>query len=1181
MDAGELTMGRHVARPHQEEAIRAAVEGFLSVSRGTVVMACGTGKTLVGQRVAEALISGVEDPRVLVTFPSIQLLDQTLRSWRRDALLPFDALAFCSDSTVGSDDISAAELTVPVTTDPEVLARWFDERTGSVKVLFSTYQSTPSVAESHRQCGIGSWDVVIADEAHRCAGESDKAFGTVLADERIPAVKRLFLTATPRVHSAVRRGASPTLASMNDTSLFGVRLHTLTFGEAIGRGLLSDYHVAVIGVSDFEAHKLVLDNPVVDVSSLDRLDASHVAIQVAVAQAAREYDLRRIIVFHNRIRSSKSFTKALPATVDCLSEDRRPTVPLRAEHIDGSADASRRHEVAERLAATGAQEWTVISNVRCLSEGVDFPALDGIVFAEPRTSQIEVAQAVGRAIRLNPDRESASLIVLPVYVAPEESAESVVSDSAYKHVYQTLNALADHDNELAVQLRRARRELGNGERPKLPDRVSVVMHGAADSTFYEAFSARMIRMTTSSWDEAMAILLRYVSETGTSQVPTETVFGGMQLGRWVSDRRKNFRRGELSKDRIAELESLPGWVWDVLEFEWARMLGVLERYAAQHGGTFFTRKKVEGTHLSSWVTYQRRDYRAGIMSPDRIAALENVSGWTWDPASTAWEQAMMLLSRYVDEHGTSKISKSSTIDGFRLGLWVRNRRKEFRDGVLPAERVAELEALPGWTWDPTEAQWNAGLDALRAYVERNGTSVVVPGTVIDGVKLTVWVQNRRRNFRDRILGAERVAELESLPGWTWDPLADLQNAGIEVLRRYVAEYGTSNVPADTVFEGINLGGWVQERRKNHRQGQLAPSRIADLEALPGWTWNEIADRWSSTFDVLQKYVAEHGTAEVPRRTEVGEVQLGQWVGRQRKYRRGGQLSPARVAELEALPGWTWDPKEDQWNAGLGALRAYVAENGTSVVPPGTLIDDINLSDWIINRRKEFRDQILAVDRVAELESLPGWTWDPLADQWNAGLGALRAYVADNGTSIVASGTVIDGVNLSGWVHNRRKNFRDRILAAERVAELESLPGWTWDPLEDQRNVGMVALRKYVEDHGTALVPHDSVIGGVGLGEWVMKQRKDFRSGSLAKTRAAELEALPGWSWDPLADRWAAAVAVLRKYVDEHGTAKISKSTVFEGANLGFWVNKVRRNFRMGKLASDRVAELESIPGWRW
>lgn len=105
MDAGELTMGRHVARPHQEEAIRAAVEGFSSASRGTVVMACGTGKTLVGQRVTEALISGVEDPRVLVTFPSIQLLDQTLRSWRRDALLPFDALAFCSDSTVGSDGL--------------------------------------------------------------------------------------------------------------------------------------------------------------------------------------------------------------------------------------------------------------------------------------------------------------------------------------------------------------------------------------------------------------------------------------------------------------------------------------------------------------------------------------------------------------------------------------------------------------------------------------------------------------------------------------------------------------------------------------------------------------------------------------------------------------------------------------------------------------------------------------------------------------------------------------------------------------------------------------------------------------------------------------------------------------------------------------------------------------------
>ncbi|QXC46684.1 MULTISPECIES: DEAD/DEAH box helicase [Rhodococcus erythropolis group] len=1169
-----------MARPHQTEAIRAALEGFSSAPRGTVVMACGTGKTLVGQRVAEALISGGDDPRVLVTFPSIQLLDQTLRSWRRDALRPFDALAFCSDSTVGSDDISAAELTVPVTTDPEVLARWFDERTGSVKVLFSTYQSTPSVAESHRDFGMAPWDVVIADEAHRCAGESDKAFGTVLSDARIPAVKRLFLTATPRVHSAVRRGA-PTLVSMNDISLFGVRLHTLTFGEAIGRGLLSDYHVAVIGVSDFEAHKLVLDNPVVDVSSLDRLDASHVAIQVAVAQAAREFDLRRIIVFHNRIRSSKSFTKALPATVDCLSEDRRPSVPLRAEHIDGSANASRRREVAERLAATRAEAWTVISNVRCLSEGVDFPALDGIVFAEPRTSQIEVAQAVGRAIRLNPDRESASLIVLPVYVAPEESAESVVAGSAYKHVYQTLTALADHDNELAVQLRHARRELGNGERPKLPDRVSVVMHGAADSTFYEAFSARMIRMTTSSWDEVMSILLRYVSETGTSLVPKGTRFGGMDLGGWVAQRRKNYRKGQLSPRRIAELESLPGWVWDVLEVEWTKMLGVLERYGAEHGTTSFTRKKVEGTNLAYWVGHQRRDYRAGIMSPDRIAALENIPGWTWEPASAAWEQAMMLLRRYVGEHGSAKTPKNAVLDDFQLGQWVINRRVEFRAQVLAADRVAELEALPGWTWDPLADQRNAGVAALRAYVAENGTSVVAPGTVVDGVNLSQWVTYRRRDFRVGALPVDLIAELEALPGWTWDPLDDQKNAGMAVLRRYVTEYGTANMPANTVFEGIKLGSWVTDRRKNYRQGQLSPRRIADLEALPGWTWNEAADRWSATFDVLQKYVAEHGSADVPRRAAVDGVRLGQWVSRQRTHRRGGRLSPERVAVLAGLPGWTWDPLADQWSAGLDVLRAYVAENGTSIVASGTLIDDINLNDWITKRRKEFRDQVLAPDRIAELAGLPGWTWDPLADQWSAGLDVLRAYVADNGTSIVASGTMIDGVNLSGWVQNRRRNFREGTLPADRIAELEALPGWTWDPLADQRNAGMVALRKYVEDHGTALVPHNTVVGGMSLGEWVTKQRGAFRLGSLTEKRVAELEALPGWSWDPIADRWTASLDVLRKYLDEHGTAKIPKSAVVDGFNLGMWVKNLRRNFREGKLAPDRIAEVVALPGWTW
>ncbi|KIM17867.1 hypothetical protein QV65_01560 [Rhodococcus erythropolis] len=209
--------------------------------------------------------------------------------------------------------------------------------------------------------------------------------------------------------------------------------------------------------------------------------------------------------------------------------------------------------------------------------------------------------------------------------------------------------------------------------------------------------------------------------------------------------------------------------------------------------------------------------------------------------------------------------------------------------------------------------------------------------------------------------------------------------------------------------------------------------------------------------------------------------------------------------LAGLPGWTWDPLADQWSAGLDVLRAYVAENGTSIVASGTLIDDINLNDWITKRRKEFRDQVLAPDRIAELAGLPGWTWDPLADQWSAGLDVLRAYVAENGTSIVASGTMIDGVNLSGWVQNRRRNFREGTLAADRIAELEALPGWTWDPLADQRNAGMVALRKYVEDHGTALVPHNTVVGGMSLGEWVTKQRGAFRLGSLTEKRVAELE----------------------------------------------------------------------------
>lgn len=488
----------HKPRPDQRRAIADAVRGFRQHDRGQLIRACGTGKTLIGLRVAEAMKS----QRTLVLVPSLSLVSQLLSDWSKDALQPFRFLPVCSDQTIGGEDhliAHVSELGVPPTTQPAEIAA-FLRGTGR-RVVFSTYQSAPTVALAFQQHQLKPFDLVIADEAHRCAGVKEGPFATVLDARQIRAHKRLFMTATPRIASEASKSRADSLGlelvSMDAHAVFGPVFHELKFSDAIRLKLLTDYRVEIVGVDDPTYRQYAEIGTFVTVDGETITDARTLASHIAVAKAIQKYDLRRIITFHGRVRRAREFADQFPQFLRWIPEGDRPNGQIWTEMISGDMASSKRNTILDRLRDVDSRERGIVTNKQCLSEGIDVRALDGVAFIDPKESQVDIIQAVGRAIRKSEQKQH-GVIILPVYIGSGEDDDTVLADSSFKHVWRVLRALRSHDDQLAIELDNLRTKLGKrGKvRASLPEKITLNLPTRVTARFADAFYLRTVRAIT-------------------------------------------------------------------------------------------------------------------------------------------------------------------------------------------------------------------------------------------------------------------------------------------------------------------------------------------------------------------------------------------------------------------------------------------------------------------------------------------------------------------------------------------------------------------------------------------------------------------------------------------------------------------------------------------------------------
>ncbi|WP_375660879.1 DEAD/DEAH box helicase [Bartonella sp. CL71SXKL] len=466
-------------RPHQEEAIKKVCEGLKEADRGKLIMACGTGKTFTSLKIAEHIAG--KGKRVLFLVPSLALVSQTIREWTADAQVPLRSFAVCSDTKVGKrrknqDDIvgmETSDLVLPATTDAKALAKEACENLAdAMTVIFSTYHSIQVISDAQNTHGLPEFDLIICDEAHRTTGvvlgteKHESEFIKVHDNSIIRGKKRLYMTATPKIFSdKLKRNAflsNNVLVSMDNEKLYGKQLYTYNFSRALEDKLLSPCKVIILVVNEEEVsqsiqHLITDKNYELILDDRTKINGCYRALTKMDLKLDLEDDpkpMRRALAFCKDIDTSKRICKRfkkekVQESLRALHKNYKDTPPLNCTlaHIDGTFSAKERTKQLEWLKEdAGENTCRVLTNVRCLSEGVDVPALDAVLFLHPRKSQIEIIQAIGRVMR-RAEGKKRGYIILPVGIPADIPPEiALENNQKYNVIWQVLNALRAHDD---------------------------------------------------------------------------------------------------------------------------------------------------------------------------------------------------------------------------------------------------------------------------------------------------------------------------------------------------------------------------------------------------------------------------------------------------------------------------------------------------------------------------------------------------------------------------------------------------------------------------------------------------------------------------------------------------------------------------------------------------------------
>ena len=768
--------------PHQLEAVTGIAASLISSDRAKTLMACGTGKTLVAMLAAKSL-----SPRtVVVLLPTLGLLKQTHDAWTEQARLglwnrEMRTLCVCSDSSIlgavvsmGEDlDEPSVDFSFPTCTDPGVLATFLDclRDNGdgdSVSVVFCTYHSAHifRAAMDLRANGAECIDVGIFDEAHKTVGASGKPFSFALLDTNIPIRKRLFFTATPRVvarnGTAALEGDDFVVASMFDESTYGPTAYELTFSEAARRGIICPYRIVIS----------LVDDDTFTSDDIERTSKSTLAKQFVLRKAMHDFSLHRAITFHSTVSDAQAFSS--PSTADGRFMD------VRSFHVCGAQSARTRSRILRDFAIGGP---SVVSNARCLTEGIDVPSVDVVAFMDRKTSQVDIVQAVGRSLRLSPGK-SHGYVLLPLHVNVRlgETLEQALDRTSLRSVVDVLRTLFANDPEFQI--------LFNSTAAGVDGFMSA-RHGGTRTPRSQRLFSRIESNSVAALS-CSAISIDFGCLPPVDHVSAERLFAALKT-RLVRETRGVF---EEMLHQMLEHKNLFG-----------------------HCGP-----SLNGPYraLAAWGRSQRAMARTSSYPAHKRERLEAV-GFSFRPAHAAREIRFAELVEFQRKYGHCSVPTTPEYKWLRQ--WTAGQRNEFKRAHYDPAFRKRLYDL-GFRFDAMEALVERRVSELWQLKDATG-SVKVPRTA-EYTALLQWCVKQRCRARQSAYPAALRARLESL-GFEFNPYMSRFESRFFELKRFHEKYGHSEAPREEPY--LALHRWSKSARGRATRGKLNPKHRDLLMSL--------------------------------------------------------------------------------------------------------------------------------------------------------------------------------------------------------------------------------------------------------------------------------------------------------------------------------------------------------------
>ena len=661
---------RWLPLPHQKEAVENIAADLKQADRTTAVMACGTGKTLVALWAAEAM----EPKTVLVLVPSLALLSQTLPDWCKQSKWGdrFRYLCVCSDASVDqsakNDDyaLNQSDLEFTVTTEAKQVAAFLAQNRSGVNVIFSTYQSAEVVAAGLKGAAV---DFAVFDEAHKTTGPKEGLFAFGLSNKNILIKKRLFLTATPRHYDLRKRDKDGDFitVSMSDENVYGKVSYRLSFSAAVAAEIIVPYKV-IISVSLNKD----LDDEVLRTGSTlvrrNQIQAKWVANQIALKRAIKKTAASKIITFHSRVKLAEEFAS------DGAQGFSEHVKGFSVFHVNGGQSAASRKVTLEDFKSAGRG---LITNARCLTEGVDVPSVDMVAFVDPRKSKIDIAQAAGRAMRQSKaTNKKLGYIVVPLFIEQKknETEAEALARSGFDEVAAVLGAMLENDDDLVDLIREMKEAKGRGNKfnPKsLHEKIEVIGPAIDLDELRRSIDVEIVDRLGMGWDEWYGLLQRFYKREGHCLVAQKHQENDSKLGNWVNTQRASKNR--LSPERIKRLSDI-NFIWDAIDDQWERGYAALHDFQRQNGNCLVNDSlKINGFNLGKWVGKQRA--KKNQLSSDRVKRL-NVLGFSWNPIDEQWEQSFASLLQFHKREGHCLVSQREDESGYKLGVWVAKQRSK-------------------------------------------------------------------------------------------------------------------------------------------------------------------------------------------------------------------------------------------------------------------------------------------------------------------------------------------------------------------------------------------------------------------------------------------------------------------------------------------------------------------------